>query len=122
MADYLKKRIASFRYAFQGIATLFSDEPNAVIHLAITVLVIVLGFIFDISAGEWIAIVICIGLVLAMEAINSAIENLSDFCSKEIHPFIKKAKDLSAAAVVFCAAASLVVGIIIFLPKLLNLL
>ncbi|MDR1783998.1 MAG: diacylglycerol kinase family protein [Dysgonamonadaceae bacterium] len=122
MSNYFKKRFASFGYAFQGIATLFREEPNAVIHLLITVVAIVLGFFLKISLGEWLAIIICIGLVLSMEALNTAIENLSDFSTKEKHPIIKKAKDLAAAAVFICAMASLTVGIIIFLPKLIALL
>jgi diacylglycerol kinase len=122
MPPYLKKRIDSFRYAFQGIATLLREEPNAVVHLLISVIALALGFLLKISAGEWLAVVLCIGLVLSMEAMNTAIENLADFASKEKHPLIKKAKDLAAAAVFTCAAASLVVGIIIFLPKLIALL
>lgn len=122
MNNYVKKRLASFGYAFQGIATLFREEPNAVIHLLMAVLAIFLGFLLKISMGEWLAIVVCVGLVLSMEALNSAIENLSDFSTKEKHPLIKKAKDLSAAAVFICAMASLIVGIIIFLPKLIALL
>lgn len=122
MGGYLKKRIASFGYALQGIVVLFKEEQNARIHLCVAAMAVFLGFGLKISANEWLAIVICIGIVFAMEALNSAIENLADHATKEKHPLIKKAKDLAAAAVFICAVSALVAGTIIFLPKLIVLL
>lgn len=116
--DWLKERIRSFRYAFSGIFLLFRETQNARIHLFSAVGVIIAGFLFSISALEWLAIVICIGVVLAAEALNSAIENLADKVSPEKNPLIGKAKDLGAAAVLFLALASLAVALIIFIPKL----
>ncbi len=122
MSNYFKKRILSFKYAFQGVRTLFSQTPNALVHLILTVLAITLGFALQISKTEWLAIVIVIGLVFALEAINTALENLADFtCKKEIHPTIKRVKDLAAAGVLFAALAAVVIGIIVFLPKILTL-
>lgn len=113
----------SFGYALRGVFTLFKEESNAKIHLLLAVIAIAMGFWFHISAMEWIAVAIVIGLVFAMEAINTAIENLADYaCNNEIHPNIKKIKDLAAAAVLFSAIAALAAGLIIFLPKLLQLL
>jgi len=120
---YMKKRILSFRYAFQGIETLFRETPNAVLQLIAAAVAVIMGFLFHISRGEWLALIIVIGGVLAMEALNSALEVLSDYaCKKEIHPSIRKVKDLTAAAVLIAAMVSLVVGIIIFLPKIILLL
>ena len=120
---YMKKRILSFRYAFQGIETLFRETPNAVLQLIAAAMAVIMGFFFHISRGEWMALIIVIGGVLAMEALNSALEVLSDYtCKKEIHPAIRKVKDLMAAAVLIAAMVSLAVGIIIFLPKIILLL
>ncbi len=120
--SYIKKRILSFRFAFRGIITLFRETPNAVLQLIAAALAVVLGVFLHISRGEWLALVIVIGGVLAMEALNSALEVLSDYvCRKEIHPAIKKVKDISAAAVLLAAMAALAVGIVIFLPKIILL-
>jgi diacylglycerol kinase len=118
--SYLGDRLGSFRHAFRGLAILFRHTPNAQIHLVITVVVLLLGWFFAISATEWIAVLLCIGWVLAAESFNSALENLTDLASPAIHPLAGKAKDLAAAAVLIAAVVSLVVGVIIFWPKLLH--
>lgn len=123
MSNYVNNRLKSFKYAFQGIVTLFRETPNAAIHLVLAILAVLLGFILSISPVEWIAICIVIGLVFALEAVNTALENLSDFaCNKETHPAIKKAKDLGAASVLLAAIAAFIVGLIVFLPKLISLI
>jgi len=94
------------------------EEHNARIHLFITCCVLIAGVVLKISTFEWIAIIFCIGLVFALESINSAIENTADFISKEKNETIKKVKDLLAAAVLFAAIASAIIGLIIFLPKI----
>lgn len=113
----LQKRANSFRYAFQGLADLLRSQPNARIHLAMTIAVIGAGFYFDISSMEWVALVLCIALVFAMEAVNTALEYLTDLVSPGFHPLAGKAKDAAAAAVLLAAAGAVVVGLIIFLPK-----
>lgn len=83
---------------------------------------LLMGLFFRISNVEWLILVLLIGYILSLEAINSALENLSDYaCKKEIHPTIKKVKDLSAAAVLIMAMAALVVGVTIFLPRIVLL-
>ena len=116
----LSNRIRSFGYAFKGLRILFKEEHNSRIQLIAAIAVIIAGFVFNISQTEWIAIIFAIGLVLAMEAINSAIEGLADFVSPEKHEMIKKIKDLSAAGVLISALAALIIGLIVFVPKLLN--
>ncbi|MAX80621.1 MAG: diacylglycerol kinase [Crocinitomicaceae bacterium] len=118
----LRKRIKSFGYAFSGIATLLKEEHNARIHAVATVCVIVAGIYFKVSVTEWIALVFAIGLVFALEAVNTAIEALADFASPEQHPLIKKAKDVAAAAVLIGAFAAAAVGLFIFLPKVIEAL
>ncbi len=117
----LEKRVESFKYALNGLKIVFIEEHNARIHLIVSLIVIACGFIFHISTVEWIIICFAIGLVISMEIINSAIENLSDFVSPEHHKLIKKVKDLSAAAVLVCTISSVVIGILIFLPKIAHL-
>lgn len=114
----LRKRLKSFSFAFNGLRLLLKEEHNSWIHILATVCVVIAGFIFDISAFEWIAIVFAIGLVIALELINSAIENIADFVLPEKHDKIKKVKDLAAAAVLISAVTALVIGLIIFIPKI----
>ena len=118
----IKKRIQSFKYAFNGLRILINSEHNSWIHLFVTVCVLAAGFAFKITAGEWIAVIFCIGIVFALELVNTAIENMADFVSKEYHPSIKKIKDLAAAAVLVGAVAAAVIGLIIFLPKIVELI
>jgi len=118
----IKKRLKSFVFAFNGIKILFRDEHNAWIHLIASISAITLGFFCHISSIEWIAVFFAIGLVLSMEAVNSAIENLCDFASSDKHETIKKVKDLAAGAVLISAIIALIIGLIIFTPKLLKIL
>lgn len=84
-----------------------------------TVLVIIAGLLFHISTVEWIAVIFAIGLVLTAEAINSAIERLSDVVQPEKDDRIRDVKDICAGAVLICAITATIIGSIIFLPKLL---
>lgn len=122
IAKYIQGRIKSFKHAFNGVAFLVRNERNAQIYIVATILVLLMSYWLQISANEWIAVCIVISLVFATEALNTAIEKLADFaCNKEIHDSIKNIKDMGAAAVLFVAMGALVVGIIIFGPKLINL-
>lgn len=112
------KRLLSFRYAFQGIADLLRSQPNARIHLVATVVVVGAGFYWHISQTEWLFIILCVALVTALEAINTALEYLTDLVSPGTHPLAGKAKDVAAAAVLIAAIGAVLIGIIIFLPKM----
>jgi len=115
----IKRRIESFKYAFNGLKTLVTEEHNARIHIIISTIVIISGFVLNINATEWISICFAIGLVIVTETINSAIENLADFVSPQKNELIRKTKDLAAFAVLFAAFISVIIGFIIFLPKIL---
>jgi len=117
----VRKRIKSFSYAFAGLRVLFREEHNARIHAVAAVLAVAVGFLFRISPMEWIAVVIVIGMVFAAEIINSSIERTADFVKAERDDRKRDIKDLGAAAVLVCAIAAAVVGIIIFLPKIIAL-
>ena len=114
----LKKRLRSFKYAFQGVADLVSSQPNMRIHLLAAVLVVAAGWFFSVSTTEWIILIIAISLVLMAEAFNTALEYLTDLVSPDHHPLAGKVKDVAAAAVLLMAIGAATVGLIIFLPKL----
>lgn len=117
-----RKRGKSFVYAFNGIRLLLATEHNARLHMAAALLAIIAGFLLGISAGEWMAVIICIGSVFMAEAFNSAIEAVCDMVSPGKHPLIARAKDMAAGAVLFMAIAAAAVGAIIFIPKIIDLL
>lgn len=113
-----RKRIRSFRYAFNGIRLLITKEHNAWIHCFAAISVVIAGAILGLSRMEWVAVVIVIGAVLAAEAVNSSIEALADLVSPEYNEAIKRTKDLAAGAVLLMAIAAAIVGLIIFIPKI----
>lgn len=115
------KLISSFKYALQGARYFFSRDRNGKIELCFAVLAVALGFVCNISPLEWCAIVLCIGVVIGFEMLNAAIEKIADFVEPDYNPKIKTIKDVAAGAVLIPAVASLVIGFIIFLPKLLSL-
>ena len=115
-----RNRLRSFKYAFNGMWIMIKEEHNFRIHIFAAVCVIGAGLLFDISAIEWIAVFLVIGLVISLEIINSAIERLSDYVSPEKNNKIKAIKDLAAASVLVGAVVALIVGIIIFIPKILK--
>ncbi len=110
----------SFVYAGKGIYTLISREHNAWIHCAAIIVIAAAGFYFGITRGEWIAVVFCFGLVVAVEAVNTAIENLVDMVCPEKKPEAGTVKDLAAGAVLICAITAMVVGGIVFIPYILD--
>lgn len=112
------KRIKSFVYAFNGLRILFKEEHNSRIHLFATVIVIIAAILFDLNSYEWVAIAFSIGLVITVEIINTAIENIADFLTIEKNEKIKKIKDLSAAAVLISAITAISIALIIFSPKI----
>lgn len=116
------ERFGSFRHAFHGIVTLLRYEHNARIHLFILVIVILAGFLFRISGTDWMAILFVTGLVFASECFNTAVEYLSDLITGEQDANIRKAKDIAAAGVLISAAISVVTGLIIFIPEILELI
>lgn len=116
----LLKMLRSFRHAFTGLRFLM-EENNARFHVFAAVIVLLAGFYLNLSAIEWTIIITQIGLVLAVETLNTAIEKLCDFVSPEYHQLIGKIKDLAAAAVLIMSIVAVIVGIIIFLPKVFGI-
>lgn len=110
-----------FADAMRGIRVATRSERNLRIHFCIVIVVVVLGFFLNVSGWEWVALVFCIGIVLVAEMINSAVESLADTTHPEKHPGIRDTKDIAAGAVLIAVLAAVVVGVIIFLPKLWEL-
>lgn len=114
----MKDRLKSIRYALDGVVAFFRSEPNAVIHLVATTLVIILSVVLKLHQAEILTLVIVTGFVWMAELFNTAIEKIMDFISVEKHPAIKYIKDIAAAGVLVSALVALVAGCVIFLPKL----
>ena len=113
----LGKRLMGCWYALKGAWRLLR-EPSIQVQLVFTAGVVCLGFWFDISKTEWIAQTLAIGLVLATEGLNTAIEEIADFIHPDFHHKIGSIKDIGAGAVFMAAAAASIVGLIIYLPKI----
>ena len=114
----LHSRIASFRFAFRGIALLLRTQHNARIHLLATACVVAPGILAKLDRVEWALITISIAVVWAAEAFNTAIEFLVDLASPEFNTLAGYAKDVTAAAVLFTALGALGVGLWVFWPHL----
>ena len=115
MKDWVQQRVKSFGYAFKGLFWLIKSQPNAQIHILAMLVVVATGFWLDFPAWKWCTALLCMGLVLALEATNTAIETLIDLVSPEIHPLAGRAKDVAAAAVLISAIFSvLVFGFLVF--------
>lgn len=111
-----KQRALSFKYAIEGLATAMRDQPNLVVQFCIAAIVLALGYYFQISEGEWLAIILTIGFIITFELTNTAIEEIVDSFTDQVHPAAKKAKDVAAAAVLIAALTAAAVGGVIFLP------
>ncbi len=111
-------RLISFKYAFNGLKLFFRNDHNGRVHLSAALIAILFSWLLHISSLEWIAILMVIAAVMVTEIINAAIEKLADVVSPGYHPKIKIVKDLAAGAVLMTAILALVVGSIIFVPKL----
>jgi undecaprenol kinase len=108
----------SFTFAISGIFHALRNERNMKIHSVVTIIVIILAWIYHLSAIEWMFISFAICGVLALELVNTAVERVVDLVTKEFHPLAKQAKDVAAGAVLLYAILSVVIGCIIFLPKI----
>jgi len=114
----MKKEFERFRNAINGLILFFRSEPHARFHLFALVVVVAAGFYFDISAYEWLAVILASGLVITAEALNTSIEKLGDFIHKEKHDDMRIVKDIAAGAVLFSALVAMAVACIIFIPKI----
>jgi diacylglycerol kinase len=114
----MRRLVASFRYAFAGLGYLFRTQPNARIHLLITLAVGVVGLWVGLPARDWAVVALAVGLVWVAEAFNTALEALVDLACPEQHPLAGVAKDVGAGAVTLAALAAVGVGVLVLGPPL----
>lgn len=117
--SFIANRIKSIGYAFKGALLLLKNEASVKVQFFIALLVTAAGFFFNISSTEWISQLLAIGLVLSMEGINTAIEEMANFIHPEHHQKIGLIKDIAAGAVFISSVFAVAVGFIIYLPKFL---
>ena len=120
MILFFRNRVLSLRFAIRGFYLLIKTESSIIAQLIVVYDGLSAGFYFDISKQDWINQLLVIGLVLAIEGLNTAVEKLADFVHQEIHPKIGFIKDIAAGAVTFAALTALIVIILIYYPYFLG--
>jgi diacylglycerol kinase len=118
----MKKFIRSFYYAGQGIRHCFRRERNFRIHIAATAIVIILASLLHCTAVEWVLLLICIGMVVSLEMVNTAIERFCNMVQTDFNPQVKIIKDVAAGAVLVSAVVAAICGMIIFIPRIISCL
>jgi diacylglycerol kinase (ATP) len=118
--NFIINRLKSIGFAFKGALYLLKTEASMQVQFTIAIILTAFGFYFDISIIEWIVQTLAIGLVMSIEGINTAIEEVADFIHPENHKKIGLIKDIAAGAVFIASFFAIVVGLIIYIPKFLN--
>ena len=119
---YMKTFFNAVLFALQGIKQFISRDRNGRIQVAFGVAAVTLGFTVSLRSFQWMLVLFCIGLVISLEMINSAIERYCDLVTTDFHPGIKVIKDVAAGAVLVASITSLIIGLIIFIPALVQFL
>jgi diacylglycerol kinase (ATP) len=117
--SFFTGRLKSVGFALKGAYKLITTEHSVMVQFSIAVLLVIAGFYFQISREEWMIQSLAFGLVLGIESLNTAVEKIADFIHPEFHDRIGFIKDIAAGAVMFAAAAAIVVGLLIYVPKFL---
>jgi diacylglycerol kinase (ATP) len=110
------KRLESFTFALAGLRHVLKTQHNMRIHFAITIAVVLAGFILHVKASDWCWLIIAITFVLFSEILNTAVEYLCDVVQPEHHASVQNAKDISAAAVLVAATGAAIIGALVFWP------
>ncbi len=114
---FISGRFKSLGFAFKGAVKLATTEHSVMVQSSIAVLLVIAGFYFEISREEWMFQTLAIGLVLAIEGLNTAVEKVADFIHPEFHEKIGFIKDIAAGAVLFAAMTAITIGCFIYIPK-----
>lgn len=122
MKEFILKTIKGFKYAIEGIIAALKSERNMKIHITIMTFVIIAGFILKISQIEWIICIILFAMVISAEMFNTVVEKIIDIVVPEKSDKVKFIKDVSAGAVLVIAIAAAIIGIVVFLPKIVAIL
>jgi len=116
--SFLGKRLKAFKFAITGAYLLLRNEASIQVQAAISILTIIAGLYFEISNIEWMIQILAIGLVLGIEGLNTAVEEIADFVHPDYHGKIGFIKDVAAGAVFFAAVTAVIIGCFIYIPKL----
>ena len=117
-----KKFFSSFKYAFDGILTVFKNEQNFKIHTIISAVVILTAIALGFSNLRMIILLIIIGIVLSLELVNTAVEKTVDLVTQNVHPLAKQAKDAAAGAVLVFSIFAVIIGILLFIEPIFSIL
>ena len=118
--SFIVHQIKSFGYAIEGIIYNYKKRTHFKIHIIFAIILIVLGLIYKLSSYEWLVIILISSAVISAEAINTAIEEACDVLHPEHHPGARLAKHCAAGGVLILSIAAILVGILIFIPKILS--
>ncbi|WP_290776602.1 diacylglycerol kinase family protein [Anaerofustis sp.] len=122
MIGHLKRLFKSFKYAFHGVEYNFKTQQNFKIHCTCAVIAVIGALLLHFSYYEWLVLAFTIFLVIILEAVNTAIEEAVNCATKEMNENAKRAKDSAACAVLIGAFMSLVIGAVLYIPKIINLI
>ncbi|MCP2042994.1 diacylglycerol kinase family protein [Pontibacter sp. HSC-36F09] len=114
--SFIRSRLNSFRFAFNGLSAVFRSERNMQLHVLASIVVLGMAYGFEVTRVEWCLLILCIGMVWVAEIFNTSIETLTNLVSPEHNILAGKTKDLAAGAVLMAAITAAVVGLIIFIP------
>ncbi len=121
MINWFKRTSRKFTNAMKGMVVMVKEEKSLWVHLFATLVVVIMGFVFNITTAEWIAVILCIVLVIGFEILNTAIEYLVDIVSFEYNVKAKKIKDVAAMATLVVTIGAVIIGLIIFGPEFIAL-
>jgi diacylglycerol kinase (ATP) len=116
--SFFSGRLKSITFAVQGAVKLITTEHSIMVQFSIGIIMTILGFLFHISSTEWLFQILAVGVVMSVEGLNTAIEKIADFIHPEYHERIGFIKDISAGAVFFAATMAIIIGLIIYVPKI----
>ena len=115
----IKKQLSNFKYCFDGIIYALKNEQSMISHFIIATLTVILGFTLKITKIEWFFVILCIAIVIAVEFLNTSVEAIVDMVMPDRHPLAKIAKDTASAAVLVVAIAAFIIGLIIYIPRIM---
>jgi diacylglycerol kinase (ATP) len=116
--SFLTGRLKSVTYAVKGAAKLITTEHSVMVQFSIGILVTIAGFYFEITRTEWLFQTLAIGFVMSIEGLNTAVEKMADFVHPNYHERIGFIKDIAAGAVFFAGITSIIIGLIIYMPRI----
>ena len=116
----IRRTLRTFKYSWQGLAYAYKNEQSMWVHAIASVVTIALGFIFSLSLTDWAIVLISLGVILASELINTAIEAAVDLCTLEINPLAKIAKDCGSASTFVLTICAVIVCLFVFVPHFIG--